>query len=310
MNAGHFSYLLQGSRSPQTKVGADRLEMFAKTAAKHYLQESKPLNDSIAKIAKENDLNRNQIERVCEMANIETHRGLWQKTAQKEKIAFPLADSKVVVACACGDEDAPPDAPSCDMDSDYAGPPKGIPGSGPDLATLMGVDPDGGHNGLAGGTPRQKIIIVLQKKAAEREAKKSELLLKGMELETLEKKAYAVVKQAVLGGYSFRQVYDAACGAGLAKVANEYLPKFQDRLIGEVAGDLKQRLQKHAIAKAPEELISENLGNINIVNGAHPVLVSLDTVNRKTGEIRNGLEGLLRIDDQIKVYNQQLRDLS
>jgi hypothetical protein len=52
------------------------------------------------------------------------------------------------------------------------------------------------------------------------------------------------------------------------------------------------------------------LGNTNIINGAHPVLVSLDTVNRKTNEIRNGLEGLLRIDDEVKIYHQKIRDLS
>ncbi len=315
MNPGHFSYLLQGSRSQQTKVAADRLELLAKVAAKHYLESGAKLNDSITKIAKENDLNANQIERVCEMANIATHQGLWTKTAQKDKISFPLAEPKIVLAgCGCGGDDGPEmktDDPCSagNTDSDYSGPPKGLPSAGPSLASAMGVDVDGGHNGLTDVPERKKIIIVLQKKAAERQRLTDRILIAGAELETLEKKAFWTVKQTVLGGATFGQVYEAAIGSGLGKIANEYLPKFQDQLIKETHGETRQRLEKHAIAPAPEDLISENLGNTTIINGAHPVLVSLDTVNRKTGEIRNGLVGLLRIDDEVKFYNQQLREL-
>src|SRR5690606_18387695 len=187
MNPGHFSYLLEGSRS-QMKVAAERLEMLAKTAAKRYLEEGANLNDTITKIAKENDLNANQIERVCEMANIETHKGLWAKTAQKEKISFPLADSKVVIACACGSGRMP--VPCSPIDSDYAGPPKGLPLPGPSLASMMGVDPDAAHNGLTDVPEKKRIIVILEKKAAERKRLQSEILFKGAELETLEKKAY------------------------------------------------------------------------------------------------------------------------
>jgi hypothetical protein len=225
MNPGHFSYLLEGSRSQQTKVAGDRLELLAKTAAKRYLQEGASLNDSIKKIAAENDLNSNQIERVCEMANIATHQGLWTKTAQKEKISFPLADAKIVIAGACPElaTDSPDDCDcddcpicgsspcSCDgaMDSDYAGPPKGLPIAGPSLASLMGVDPEAGHNGLTDEPEGKRIIIVLQKKAAERQRMADRLLVQGAELETLEKKAYQTVKQAVLGGASFRDIFEA-----------------------------------------------------------------------------------------------------
>ena len=40
------------------------------------------------------------------------------------------------------------------------------------------------------------------------------------------------------------------------------------------------------------------------------VMISLDTVQRKTGEIKNGISNLLRIDDEVKIYQQRLRELS
>jgi hypothetical protein len=314
MNVGPFAYLLQGDKGQQTKVAADRLEILSKIAAKRYLEEQVPLNDTITKLARENELNSNQIERVCEMANIATHRGLWTKTAQKEKISYPLADAKIVKQ-ACGDgcgggPEMPTDAPCNDMDSDYAGPPKGIPLAGPSLSSMMGVDPNGGHNGMTDVPEGKRIVIILQKRAAERADIRSKLLMRAMELETLEKQAFHVVKQAVLGGQTFRQIYEAANGMGLGKQAADLLPGFEERLIADTHGEVHNRLVKHAISRAPADLISDNLGNMTIINGANPVLISLDTIRRKTGEVQVLRGGLVRINDEVKMYNQKLRELS
>lgn len=306
MNVGHFSYLLEGQKPQISKVASDRLESFAKIAAKRHLEEGSSLNEVIAKIAKENELNANQIERVCEMANIATHQALWSKTAQKEKIAFPLADSRVVLAsCGCG-ETTPAAAR---MDSDYASPPAAIPRPGASLASLMGVDPSTMHNGLEGPNDRQRVIVVLQKQAAARKDLEDRVLVRGMELESLEKQAFEAVKQTVLGGATMREVLVAAVIAGHDKLAAELIPKFEEQLIADTHGDTRSRLVKHAIAKVTPDLISENLGNTTIINGAHPVLVSLDTIQRKTDEIKNGLRDILRIDDEITINTQKLREL-
>ena len=124
------------------------------------------------------------------------------------------------------------------------------------------------------------------------------------------KKAFEAIKQAVLGGATFGQIYEATLGCGLGKIAEKYIPQFEERLIADTHGAARARLMKLAIGKAPENLVSDDMGNTTVINGAHPVLVSLDTVNRKTGEIRNGLHNLLRIDDEVKVYTQRLRELT
>jgi hypothetical protein len=131
-----------------------------------------------------------------------------------------------------------------------------------------------------------------------------------MELESLEKKAFEAVKQAVLGGERFRRLYVATAGADLQKLAAEYFPKWAQKRIKESHGAAHLRLTKEAIQRAPQDLISNDMGNVAVVNGAHPVMISLDTVQRKTGEIKQGIHNLLRINDEVKVYNQRLRDLS
>ena len=156
--SSHFQYLLGGSQ--QTKVASDRLDLLAKTAARRYLHESIPLNVSIKKIAAENDLNPNQIERVCEIANLATHQGLWAKTAQKESVAFDLADAKTIIRVSgSGTNGAPcdvaPPPPVCGGDSDYMGPPKGIPSAGPSMMSMLGSDPSQVHNGM-GAEPEHK----------------------------------------------------------------------------------------------------------------------------------------------------------
>ena len=310
--SSHFQYLLGGTQ--QTKIASDRLDLLAKTAARRYLHEGIPLNDSIQKLATENDLNANQIERVCEIANISTHQGLWAKTAQKESIAFDLADAKTVIRVngngINSGEGAAAGASPSSCDGDYMGPPTGIPAAGPSLSSLMGSDPAAVHNGMGSEPERKRIIIVIQKHAAAKKMLQSQLIYKGIELESIEKRAYGAVKQHILGGGSFGEIYQAAVGSGFGKVAEEYLPRFEDNLIEEVHGDIHRRLVKEAIGRVPEDLISDRLGNMTVINGAHPVLISLDTIQRKTGEIKNGLHNLLRIDDEIKVFTQRMRELS
>jgi hypothetical protein len=190
------------------------------------------------------------------------------------------------------------------------GPPRGIPAAGPALSSLMGSSPLDVHNGMGEEPERKRIIIVIQKHAAAKKILEDQLVFKGMELESIEKKAYEAVKQYVLGGGRISDIFQAATGAGFGKIAEEYLPQFEDRLIEEVHGETHRRLVKEAIGRAPEDLVSGELGNMTIINGAHPVLVSLDTIQRKTGEIKNGLHNLLRIDDEIKVFTQRMRELS
>lgn len=300
MGLNHFAYLVQAPG--QSRTSSDQLELLAKTASKRYLDERVPLNETIAKLAEDNDLNSQQIARVCEMANMSTHQALFPRATDKVKVAFPLADHKAVQR-----KDAPKRSGA--TMSDYDGPPKSAPTSGPDLKSMLGCDPSPVHDG--GKIPeRKQIVIILQKKASERRDMRDKCIMSQLHAETAEKLAFDAVKQAILGGESFGNLLRAAASMGLDKIALELLPVFEKRLIEETHGTLRNRLVKMAIQKAPQELISENLGSRTIVNGANPVMVSLDTVQQKNGIVKNNLANLLRIDDEIKIHSQKMRELS
>jgi len=295
-----FAYLLQ----KEGAVSGEQLAMLAKVATKRFVEENVPLNTTIAKLAEEHDLNHHQIERVCELANVGTHQALWPGAREKHKLAFELADAKKLK------EKRPARKPaSSAVNRDYAGPPAAIGKSGPSLAALLGVDPSGGHEGLAGPSEKRRLVIILQKKAAERRRVKDQTLVAAMEAESAEKRAYAQVKQEVLGGTPMRDVLRAAAVAGLGKVGCEVLPGFEEKLIDETTGGTRAGLKKLAISRAPEELISDDLGATTVVNGAHPVLVSLDTVSKKKGVVQTLLYNLVRIDDELNVVRQRLNEL-
>jgi len=294
-----FAYLFH----KEAAVSPDELEVLAKVASKRYVEERIPLNTTVEKLADERDLNPHQIERVCELANVATHQALWPGAKEKHKLAFELADAKKLKGKTARRRGTPAEA-------DYAGPPARIAPSGPAVATLFGVEPGPAHEGLAGPSQRQRIVIVLSKKAAERRRVRDRLLVAAMEAETAEKRAYAAVKQEVMGeGTPMYGLLRAAAAAGLGKMAGELLPRFEEQLLTDATGAQRISLQKHAISRAPEDLISDELGATTVVNGAHPVIVNLDTVSKKKGIVQTLLYNLVRIDDEVNVLRQQLREI-
>lgn len=66
---------------------------FGKRASEDYVRHNVPLNDSIVKLASDNGLTRNQVDRVVEAANNETYLTLL-KTAEEKYVEFPLASTK------------------------------------------------------------------------------------------------------------------------------------------------------------------------------------------------------------------------
>lgn len=312
MRLGHFDYLLS---EPTTKVAGDRLEIFAKTAAQEFLNRGVPLNESISKAAQANDLNRNQIERLCEMANLATHQALWSKTAQKANVAFPLADPKKIAMPQTTTKTASFVASTSGRATmnDYLRPPARMPAAGPSIKTAMRVEDVRPHNGLHEVPEKVQLKVAREKLLAKRARLQDKLVSTKLALESIETMAFGTVKQAVMQeGYSMADLYRAACSVGLEKQAREYLPTWEKRLIGSTTGTLRLRLEKTAISRAPKDLIAEALKDhgVTVVNGAHPVLVSLDTIRQRDDEIRQGLIGLLRLNDEIELTEQKIRELS
>lgn len=82
------------------------LEKLGKDAAQQYVTNNVALNDSILKTAETNNLNRQEINRVVESANVDAYLHLI-KAAEDNYVDFPLADSADIYSRLTVNEDSP-----------------------------------------------------------------------------------------------------------------------------------------------------------------------------------------------------------
>ena len=76
-------------------IDISKLEELGKNISRDYVSENVSLNDGLKKVASENGLNKEQLQRVAETANTETYLELF-KTAKDNYVDFDLADFKSV----------------------------------------------------------------------------------------------------------------------------------------------------------------------------------------------------------------------
>jgi len=77
-------------------VTPHELRKMGATAAHAYIQEQKPLNDSILEMVKTSSLNLEQVRRIVEYANNDTFGHLF-KAGHEKNITFPMADASIVM---------------------------------------------------------------------------------------------------------------------------------------------------------------------------------------------------------------------
>ena len=83
------------SPSDRGATSPEQLRSYGREAAESYIKEERPLNDSIARFAKEANLNGEQVKRVVEYANNDTFASLF-KLGHDKNITFPMADASAV----------------------------------------------------------------------------------------------------------------------------------------------------------------------------------------------------------------------
>lgn len=93
-----FQSLLTESSTPQ--IDREHLELMGKRAAKAYIDEGVPLNDTIVKLANEfPTISNEHLKRACEFANQATFKAMFEKQAGADHrcVEFPPADHSQVV---------------------------------------------------------------------------------------------------------------------------------------------------------------------------------------------------------------------
>lgn len=86
---------IMATRDKASPTG-EHLRELGKKAAVAYTEQQRPLNETIAGLAKEAGLNHEQVKRVCEFANNEAFVSRFRAQPDARQISFPLADASVV----------------------------------------------------------------------------------------------------------------------------------------------------------------------------------------------------------------------
>lgn len=285
---------------PSSTISTDKVDAWAKIASSRFINEGIPLNSTIKKIAQDNDLNPNFINRVCETANLQTHTTLLPSEPEKRaSFAFPLANAKEVIAAL-----RPGPGPKKKIMSDYTCPPSGLAGGGPTMSELFGVEGEG-HDGFD-YPEKNRLIIMIQKRASERARMYDALLKTAMEVETAELDVHRHVKQAVMQGASLEEIHEAACHAGNGDVTEYLLPKTA-QLLNKQFLVSDGALEKIAF-EAPESLIDRTLP-VTIINGRNPLLGSIDALKRYRSNAYTIKDGLMGVDHELEILGQKLKEL-
>lgn len=286
---------VSSSSDPTSKI-----DTWANIASSRFINEGTSLNDTIKKLAQDNDLNPNYIDRICETANLKTHMALLPSEPEKRaSFSFPLADAKTVIKSL-----RPSGAPVKRISSDYMCPPSGLPGDGPTMSEMFGISGPGhtGHD----IPEKRKLIIMIQKRASDRNRVYDALLKTAMEAETAELQIHHLAKQAVIQGTSLENIHEAACHAGNGDITAELFPKTA-KLLNKMFLVSNSQLEKTAF-EAPESLIDRNVP-VTVVNGRNPLLSSINALKKYNSKAYSLRKGLIQIDDELKILNQRLKEL-
>lgn len=205
----------------------NELQKLGEKLSRDYLEHNTPLNEGLDKVASANGLNRNQIDRVAEVANVKTHLELLKQASSVDEayITFDLADPSTIKAVErikesgyTHDYDNPPD-----RTREYEDQPLFK------FASLEEEErPDPVRDFKASVEIRQK-IAALENRALEGSIK----------LENHAQKLYHLLKQAALSGVDVEQLH--------------YVTKTATPMGEFIAWDLKQDLSKDGITFPEKE---------------------------------------------------------
>jgi hypothetical protein len=265
-----FNFLREGA--PSKSVDLEVLKEFSKQAASDLLgSDSTPLNYSIQKIAKVENLVPGHIDIVCQEANRAVQSELF-KTAKDHYTDFELADPSVIISNL---DTAVQKTAGLKELSDFD-----LPPSQHDSRHSIGdfsLSKTAGHAGLA-DTSKHSKQKEIEKTAAQFRESKEELLIIDAQIQSLENKFVKIAREQLIPSAFKERAADGKQIALFCKEAGLDL-KQTNHLMGLLDYVLKGQglIEKTADLKADEKYISENL-NAKIVNGTHPLYITIKTL--------------------------------
>lgn len=282
------------------------LNSIAQLAVEGYFEKKASLNDSLKKLASSEHLTPVQVQYVAAEAN----KGVWQKLFGMDKTAsydFPLADAQTIIESLALKHEAP----KVDLDAeDYLAPPATKLASF-DPFKAIGVVSENLEK-TASAEAKKHVKRELEYKYEKLAHVREEILTKqyecGTRVDNAEREFVKAAREMVL-----EQPLDER-GAAFAKIASfvhgvtgnvEYKVNLMRKLAHVLTA---QGLVKKADMKAPEEYISESLP-AQIVNGVHPLYITIKTVLDGRDEYRSLGDRYEIVDGSLPVIKEKIRAL-
>lgn len=296
------------------KVSMDMVREWAHEASQAYLGSGIEPGFTIEKIASSEDLLPHQIQLLCTETNKLLHTHKYASEADKYHAAnFPHADfTKVVENLKITENVKTGSLVECEP----------VFTKELDLEQYFGVDEGQGQTKTA--SLKQEVGLKIEKLA------NFEKTASMIEIETMTALSNAenhFIKQSMHYVNScdneadrvnmIGQIYAMSKSAGFEVNGKRLLNKVAHvaSFAGLISNEKLQEtsnffLSKEADCKAPESLISENLlGQVRIVNGSHPLYITLQTVNNKETELAKTREYATIAQDQLRILRQKIRAL-
>ena len=260
----------------------ENCRVWAREASDAFVTNNVPLGDTIASIAKKNNLNPNQIQRVVELTNSITHARLF-KSEKDKTFTFKLAKLDEVLEKAKGDTvkvaqayNAMPEIKR-NVDSEK-------------IAEMFG-NPEIIKN-------KKDYTNLLEKMASASKELNNALIMADVNAVQYLKDVKTVVKQLLLDNYSFDDLF-ATMIAAMPEKKTELLTLFTD-----IAKELQEEGVKLAHA-VDAELISKllNSQNVKVINGQHPLYLTVNNHFEALDEAKNissGIQWLGKKIDELK----------
>ncbi len=320
-----------------SKFDAIKYAEWAQDAVSDYLENGMSLNDSISKIASENSLTPAQVRQVCQQANVGAYEHIFNQSEDKIDAVFDLADAKTIASSISENEKVANDNRS---HSDYfLEPPR--PKLNIDINAEFGVEQISNEHEVAAHVNDLEQFIENAKLACDEiRAKQHD---NQMAIVDTRRSLQHEVEQAILVSDNpdrmgmIRKVAHAV-GLGVEEASQEVafseIAKITETLVKKgVFGALAQfqaeqegtahiRTKIAEFSKQAEavqsDLISDtqltgsegSLAKVKVVNGNHPILVSINQLVDQVSEEDRLKRGLLLLEDKASYAIRRINDLN
>jgi hypothetical protein len=304
-----------------TQITPFHFSEWAKEASTGFLEDEVPMNDTIRGIAEEHSLTPMQIGQVCQQANVMTYERLF-KTAEDKKFSFPLADSSKIVV-AIKEEPTPEQVEAASPMDFLLEPPqqkvahdwKAILGvkqisNEPEIARQLAWNEQALENIKAAQTEIRDMQMVNEIKLAElRGAFQAMVRQSVMEAEVTPLDALTKVAQACSLAFG-DSIKRKLAVAEVVKVASSLV---ESGMLGR-----KVQLQMQKLAEAvQQDLISTKMDSgsapedkVTVVNGNHPIIMSVNQLVDQVSEEDRLKEGLHMLEDKASYAVKRIQDLN